>query len=77
MDKVIAGSDGAWTYTQTGPGTMRLTRTGDFDTGGFSPEPEILLVKPTSQQTVQVSFSAAAPNSPTLTRSASTTSIPY
>jgi Flp pilus assembly pilin Flp len=77
VDKVITGSDGAWTYTLIEPGKMRLTRTGDFDTSGFQPEPEILLVKPTIQQAVQVSFSAAAPNSPTVTRSASTTSIPY
>lgn len=77
VDKVIAGSDGTWTYTLIEPGKMRLTRTGSFDTSGFQPEPEILLVKPTTQQNVQVSFSASAPNSPTLTRSASTTSIPY
>ncbi|PFG16206.1 hypothetical protein ATK74_0738 [Propionicimonas paludicola] len=77
VDKVIAGSDGTWTYTLIEPGKMRLTRTGSFDTSGFQPEPEILLVKPATRQSVQVSFSASAPNSPTLTRTASTTSIPY
>jgi len=77
VDKVMTGSDGAWTYTQIGPGQMRLTRTGEFDTGGFWSEPEILLVKPTTRQAVQVSFSASAPNSPTVTRTASTTSTPY
>jgi len=77
VDKVMPGSDGTWTYTLISPGKMRLTRTGNFDTSGFQPEPEILLVKPTTRQAVQVSFSATAPNSPTLTRSASTTSIPY
>ena len=77
VDQVITGSDGTWTYTLIEPGKMRLTRTGNFDTSGFQPEPEILLVKPSTRQDVQVSFSASAPNSPTLTRTASTTSIPY
>lgn len=77
VDQVITGSDGDWTYTLISPGTMRLTRTGTFDTSGFWPEPEILLTKPSSWQTVRVSFTATAPNSPTVTRSASTLSIPY
>ncbi len=77
VDQVITGSDGTWTYTLIEPGKMRLTRTGNFDTSGFQPEPEILLVKPSTRQQVQVSFSASAPNSPTLTRTASATSIPY
>lgn len=77
VDKVVTGSDGSWTYTLVGAGKMRLTRTGSFDNSGFQPEPEILLVKPKTQQLVQASFSASAPNSPTITSTASTTSIPY
>jgi Flp pilus assembly pilin Flp len=77
VDQVITGTDGAWTYTVVGDGHLRLTRTGSFDTSGFQPEPEILLKKPSTTQQVTVSFSASAPNSPTLTASSSTTSVPY
>ncbi len=77
VDKVVTGSDGTWSYTLVSAGKMRLTRTGSFDNSGFQPEPEILLVKPKTQQVVQTSFSASAPNSPVITSTASTTSIPY
>lgn len=77
VDKVVTGSDGTWTYTLLSPGKMRLTRTGSFDNSGFQPEPEILLVKPKTQQFVQASFTASAENSPTITSTASTTSFPY
>ena len=77
VDQVIPGTNGAWEYAQIGPGHIQLIRTGAFDTSGLQPEPEILLKKPATTQVVSASFSAATPNTPTVTASSSTTSIPY
>ncbi len=77
IDQVITGSSGHWDVTVVGPGHLRLTRSDTFDTGGFQPEPEILLVKPDTTQEVSVTFTATAPNTPPVSRTATTTAIPY
>lgn len=77
VDRVVPGNDGTWTWKQASPGHVVLTRTGSFDTSGFQPEPEILLIKPPTSQTVTATFTATTPNTANLTKTASTTSVPY
>ncbi len=77
VDQVITGNDGAWSWKQVSDGHIVLTRSGSFDTSGFQPEPEILLAKPATSQVVSATFTAAAPNTPSITKTASTTSVPY
>lgn len=77
VDQVITGNDGVWSWKQVSDGHIVLTRSGSFDTSGFQPEPEILLVKPTTSQTVTATYTAAAPNTPSITKTATTKSVPY
>ena len=77
VDQVITGSSGHWDYTLVAPGHLRLTRSGALDTRGFNPEPEILLTKPATAQNVSVTFTATAPNSPSVSATSTTRSTPY
>lgn len=77
VDQVITGSSGRWDYTLVAPGHLRLTRSGALDTRGFNPEPEILLTKPATAQNVSVTFTATAPNSPSVSATSTTRSTPY
>ena len=77
VDQVITGSSGSWDYTLVAPGHLRLTRSGALDTRGFNPEPQILLTKPTTAQDVSVTFTATAPNSPSVSATSTTRSTPY
>ena len=77
VDQVITGSSGKWEYTLVEPGHMRLVRTGAVDAGGFNPEPEILLTKPERTQDVTVTFTAKAPNAPSVVATSTTTAVPY
>lgn len=77
VDQVITGSSGSWQYTLVAPGHLRLTRTGDLTTSGFTPEPQILLVKPDTTQNVTVTFTASAPNTPAISGTSTTIAVPY
>ncbi len=77
VDQVITGETGKWEYTLVEPGHLTLTRTGTLDTGGFNPEPEILLVKSDTTENVTVTFTATASNTPSVTETSTTTSVPY
>ncbi len=77
VDKVRLGNDGTWTSTQVTPGHLRLTRTGPLATSGFQREPEVLLKKPATTETVSATFTINTPNTPGITRNASTTSVAY
>lgn len=75
--KVIPGDDGSWQYALIEPGHMRLVRTGTFDSSGLQPEPEVILNKPSMNQTVTAHFTATAPHTPTVTATSSTWSVWY
>lgn len=77
VDQVITGETGKWEYTLVEPGHMRLTRTGTLDEGGFNPEPEILLTKSYRYETVEVTFTAEAPDTPPVSESDATISNPW
>lgn len=70
IDSITPGTDGTWTVDAQMPGYVKLTRAGQFDNSGFNPEPEILLIKPTPASSVSVTFTATAPNTPTVIASA-------
>lgn len=74
---VYPGTNGSWTSTLVEPGHLQLTRTGPFTSSGFQPEPEILLRKPAYRQDVSVTFTASAPNTPSISRAATTAAWPY
>lgn len=71
IDSITPGNDGTWTVDSQMPGDVKMTRTGQFDNSGFQPEPEILLVKPSPASSVSVTFTATAPNTPTVIANAS------
>lgn len=77
VDQVITGNSGSWDYTLVSPGHLRLTHTGAVTTSGFNPQPEILLTKSDTTEKVTVTFSAEAPNTPPVSATSSTTSVPY
>ena len=76
-DRAILGHDGTWTAELVGTGHIRMVRTGVFDTSGFQPEPELLLIKPDTQQTVTATWTVQTGNTPPITAQSSTVSVPY
>lgn len=76
VDQVITGDTGSWDYTLVEPGHLQLTRTGTLDEGGFNPEPEILLTKSNQYETVSVTFTAEAADTPAASETSSTVSNP-